>query len=220
MSELERLSPEAKAALDAARSAEPHPSAEDKARIRALLATAVAAPIALDPTPALASSSIGIKLGGALLVVGIAAAAVIATRPVPRPVPPPAPASEVTLEPLPAVAPELPPARPAPRRAVKRSPPPVISSSASRLAEEAALLREAKAALRAGDRDAALAKVNAHAKRFPDGELKEERVAVEAMATCNAELLPPKSRYRAAVEAHCRRGGSTRTRTEDLELRE
>jgi hypothetical protein len=77
---------------------------------------------------------------------------------------------------------------------------------ASRLAEEAALIRAAKTALRAGDREGALARVRAHAERFPEGELRQERIAVEAMATCNEALLPEDSAYRAAVRSSCKIG--------------
>ena len=204
---MSELSKEAREALEAVRSAEPRPSSEDKARIKAMIAAAAAAPIVLDPSTATATTgaSIGAKVGAALLAVGIAGAVYVGTRD--RPVTPPPPAIEqpaieqpvIVEEPSPPPVIEQPIVAPKKRAAPKVEAP----TPASRLAEEAALIRAAKAALRANDRATALEKVRAHAEQFPDGELKAERIAVEAIATCNAELLPEGSPYRAAVQKEC-----------------
>jgi hypothetical protein len=54
----------------------------------------------------------------------------------------------------------------------------------STLEQELPLLQSAQEALRVGDTDRALALLEAHARRFPEGMLAPERRAVHAMAVC------------------------------------
>jgi hypothetical protein len=54
----------------------------------------------------------------------------------------------------------------------------------STLEQELPILQSAQEALRAGDTDRALAVLESHARRFPDGMLAPERRAVHAMAVC------------------------------------
>lgn len=67
-------------------------------------------------------------------------------------------------------------------------PAPVPTASAerdaARLAEETALLREAREALAAGDREGALRSLDLHEQRFPAGALLEERMLYRAIAGC------------------------------------
>jgi hypothetical protein len=55
------------------------------------------------------------------------------------------------------------------------------------LEDELPLLRGAQEALRSGDAARALAFLNEHARRFPNGALAEERKAVHAIASCKLE---------------------------------
>jgi hypothetical protein len=70
------------------------------------------------------------------------------------------------------------------------APPTVASAPApterSALAEETRLLREADRALRAGNAETALALVDEHATRFPDGVLAPERSAERLIALCQS----------------------------------
>ncbi len=59
---------------------------------------------------------------------------------------------------------------------------PVVESSS--LAEETHLLREADRAVRAGDGERAMALLNDHAARFPDGNLAPERAAERLVVLC------------------------------------
>jgi hypothetical protein len=66
------------------------------------------------------------------------------------------------------------------------APPPSTASVESDLGAERALLDRARAAFAAGDPAATLAAVNAHAKRFPNGRLEEEREALAVKALVGA----------------------------------
>jgi hypothetical protein len=57
----------------------------------------------------------------------------------------------------------------------------------STLEAELPLLEEAQEALRAGDAASALARLNEQARRFPNGELTEEREAAHAIAACRLD---------------------------------
>ncbi|MEO1229790.1 MAG: hypothetical protein AAFZ18_12860 [Myxococcota bacterium] len=59
-----------------------------------------------------------------------------------------------------------------------------FGSEVSSLAEEARLLGEARAALRDGQPELALNRVDEHARRFSAGALRIERFAAEALAAC------------------------------------
>jgi hypothetical protein len=61
--------------------------------------------------------------------------------------------------------------------------PPVVAER-STLAEETRILREADRALRAGNSEAAIALLDEHAARFPDGVLAPERSAERLVAMC------------------------------------
>ncbi|MBZ0117581.1 MAG: hypothetical protein K8H88_11325, partial [Sandaracinaceae bacterium] len=54
----------------------------------------------------------------------------------------------------------------------------------STLAEELDLLRRAQGALRANEIDTALARLDEHERRFPDGQLQAEREAARVVALC------------------------------------
>jgi hypothetical protein len=109
----------------------------------------------------------------------------------------PVPPAQVQAEPAapaPAVAPIVGPDRPA--APASKSPPHKAAVDPSRLAEELALLDEARANLQAGDADRALSVLARSEQRFPRGALEEERRAlrVEALAKAGQE-------ERARVEA-------------------
>jgi hypothetical protein len=70
---------------------------------------------------------------------------------------------------------------PTPSRTPSR-PPPSPPSAPSGLRAEHALLEQARAALARGDAEAALGAVEAHASRFPLGQLAEEREALYVRA--------------------------------------
>lgn len=120
------------------------------------------------------------------------------------------------------------PPEPAPVRSVRRKAPPTVKtkeaesqrrprpSPAARLAEEAALIKAAKKALASGQPEEALERLARHEKRFPAGELRTERRAVQAMALCQAgrvaegrailDALDPDAPYRAGIERACEVG--------------
>lgn len=95
------------------------------------------------------------------------------------------------------------------------APPPRPTSS---LAEEAGLLSAARASLRDGRFDEALAQTDAHAERFPSGVLRRERFAAQALALCGLDRFTeaqaaaaslraedPASPYLERISAACRR---------------
>jgi hypothetical protein len=90
------------------------------------------------------------------------------------------------------------------------------ASSAASLEAEVALIRDARVALSHDDAAHALALLDEHARRFPDGVMSQDRDAVQVFATCAAgqtdaarELaarflkLHPGSTYAASVSASC-----------------
>jgi hypothetical protein len=60
------------------------------------------------------------------------------------------------------------------------------AKGAAPLREELEILQAAHEAMRAGDKERALALLDAHAARFKDGSLKDERMAARAIALCAA----------------------------------
>ena len=80
-----------------------------------------------------------------------------------------------------------PPVRASTAAALGTLSPPDIAGSSSALGDELALVRGARAAMRAGDHPAALALLDQHAARFPAGMLREERDANRAIALCRLE---------------------------------
>ena len=91
----------------------------------------------------------------------------------PAPLPPPPPDLAVPAAPW---APAPPPAPPGNDVAVAPAP--------SQLAEETRLVREAQKALAAKDGARALEALETHARRFPDGVLREAREAARVLALC------------------------------------
>lgn len=69
---------------------------------------------------------------------------------------------------------------------IPASPAVLPASPRDRVAEEAALLRAAHAALARGDAAGALDRLEVHAARFPSGSLVEERRAARVLALCAA----------------------------------
>jgi len=118
-------------------------------------------------TTAMAGLGSGAKLAGALVLAGtLGVGASVATRSRHAP----APGRE---------------ARPtAVTRSAAPAPLPANARGASGLEEEVQLLREAQQAMREGHPDRALALVDEHARRFPEGLLRQERIAVRVLALC------------------------------------
>lgn len=161
-----------------------------------------------------AKGIVALAIGGAV-VVGVQASGGreadtgVVTSPEPQAV---APAAEAPASPSAAVVPAVPPPRveiaapvervaepPHPRalppaarvpKAVVDAPPSTEDegheSAISELAEEARLVEQARKKLRAGTPHAALSALQEHARRFPRGQLTEERMALTARALCDA----------------------------------
>ncbi len=89
-------------------------------------------------------------------------------------------------QPRPSPEAEFEPALSAEPGSTEPSPTPASLPMRSSLVAEAKLLRRARAALRDGDADRALALVRQHQARFPDPELRDERRVLEADALCAA----------------------------------
>lgn len=102
---------------------------------------------------------------------------------------PPAPSVEV---PPPESAPSATPRTPS-ARSTARAPASATSTPAARdraLAEENALIARAQSALARRKPDLALEALREHARRFPRGQLADEREALEAQARSQAERSP------------------------------
>lgn len=93
---------------------------------------------------------------------------------------------------------------------------PAAVSSGSSLAEEARILAAARGALRDGDLELVMVQVEAHASRFPNGALRAERWAAEALAACaqaddarakrataDLEALDPRSPHLPRIRRAC-----------------
>lgn len=131
---------------------------------------------------------VGAIAGGALLVTRHPASAPTSAPPARTPAP------KLVVTASAAVPPALPPAPPPPAPAVSaapargvasravRAPRPVTSAPA--VADEVAILTRAYSALGHGDPAKALAELDEHADRFPDGALAEERAAQRVLALC------------------------------------
>lgn len=144
--------------------------------------------------------------GATVAAVGLCAVGLVAVRSRPPAaestsapamvVAPPATAPSPAVEPVVAIdaLPDAPPLVPGSKRQPRlgsRAPQAVRSdvtlppSAPPRtLAEELELIRGAQSALRDGEADRALAAVSAHASRFPDGVLRDERIALAVLALC------------------------------------
>jgi hypothetical protein len=107
-------------------------------------------------------------------------------------VPPPPPAVEVVAPPS---ATAIPSAIAIPSTTTRTSPTASVTDS---LAEEVRIIREAKAALGAGDAAGAIRKLDEHAKRFKSGKLAQEREVTRVRALCKQGKIPQaKALYRA-----------------------
>ena len=95
-----------------------------------------------------------------------------------------------TVPPSPSPAPPREPRAPGPARAPRRAAAPAPDAppadDAETLAAELALVRAAQSALAAGDTTTAFAKLAAHARAFPAGQLKTERETTRVKALCKA----------------------------------
>lgn len=85
-----------------------------------------------------------------------------------------------------------------PARPAREHPPRDVSTD---LAEETALLEAARASLREGSGAAALEAVKAHARRFPEGLLAEEREAARILALCALDRRAEAARAREDLRA-------------------
>ncbi len=172
----------------------------------------------------------GVALSGGWMI-GIAAAAVgavvVATQIGPSDAPSPTPPAQpgevvvapsdpqpaaIAASPTPAVveppqAPVAPPARPR-ARAPKEPVPP-----SSTLAQENALLGQARAALQRGDAAEAMRLANKHASKFPDSPLTEVRAVVRIEALC-VQGKAPQARAEARVLLEKRPAMTARRRIE------
>lgn len=95
-----------------------------------------------------------------------------------QPHPPAQPAAVVPPQP-PTQSPQPPPSKPT--RVVPPDTPPT-----SDLTEETRLLARARALVRAGSPGDALAPLREHARRFPEGQLTEDRLVLQAQALCES----------------------------------
>jgi hypothetical protein len=84
--------------------------------------------------------------------------------------------------------PQAPPASPSPLKAAAPAQPAVAKPSVDddTLAREARLLSQAESAFRSGNDERSLALLDQHAKEFPDGQLKDERIAEHIVVLCHA----------------------------------
>lgn len=163
--------------------------------------TSVAAPTAATAAPWL-KIIVGVLLGGAVAAIGYSVTSDPEPEPVAKPTaavrsdaapepPPPPPAG--AAPPVEAASPITEPPDDTPPTAVQRPAKKARNTSAkatdppsSDLAEETRLLARARARLRAGSPKDALAPLSEHAKRFPKGQLTEDRMVLRAQALCEA----------------------------------
>lgn len=181
--------------------------------------TSVAAPTAASAAPWL-KIVLGVLLGGAVAAIGYsvtaepedpaptAAVQSDAAEDPASPEPPAAPAAaESPAEPpavmvAPAVKPppDPPPATvQQPAKKARAAPSKGTTPPASDLAEETRLLARARARLRAGSPNDALAPLAEHQTRFPDGQLTEDRMVLRAQALCEAGDRPSGRKAAAAL---------------------
>jgi hypothetical protein len=141
------------------------------------------------------------KLGLGLLFAGPVALGVVALRkaaPVTAPPPPrqqAVPAASIApsaatatplLEPLGSVVSAPAGSAPRPAKLEKQVAPASPSAGEATIDEEVQLIKEAQAALRAGDATGALARTDEHSRRFPTGKLASARAVTRMMALCQA----------------------------------
>jgi len=91
---------------------------------------------------------------------------------------------EAPAAPSPRPVPRAAPQRPQPKPKAPRAAP--VASAADSLAEEMRMMARARAALAAGQPSDALAALKAHARRYPAGQMAEDRRALRARSLCAA----------------------------------
>ncbi|MDC3961762.1 hypothetical protein [Polyangium jinanense] len=177
-----------RALLRAGSKARPMTKAE-RARTSARLGRYAAAAVVAGGISWLPAAALCAGLGAGTALVAWGVHALIAPAPPPSAPPPSPPAALTVAQPPPPAAPPAPspsstatPPPPAPRAPISAAPAPSLSASAEApapdpLAEEAALLERARAALNTSPAEA-LSLAEAHAARFPTGKLGMEREIV------------------------------------------
>lgn len=147
--------------------------------------------------PVVGSAVAGVGIVPWLIGAGLAGAVAVGVVVSGRDAPPPVPVAEVPPPPAPPAVP--PPAEPAPPRDAPPEPRAVVveeptpkpksapktrspkpESAPNTLAEEAKLIRKAKELVRDGKREEARTVLDEHAKRFPSGQLEDEREQVRS----------------------------------------
>lgn len=190
------LSPETRALIDMARDAD-GPTHDDRARIRSAvtrrLAMGAAAGITATAAAKTATAGIALKLVVSAALLTVAAVVTVKPETVAPPLPPPPVVQKVVprARPAPAAVPKAarPPA-PAPEKTVEAPLPPPPKPSAKPApapvdpSEEIRAVREAHAALKSGNGDAALRILEQQSKK--PGILAEERAAARVLALCAA----------------------------------
>ena len=217
------------------------PTLDTTARLRESIAAAVAAGAVADPrvAGARAAAPRGLAAGPAgtvarlIVVTAIAGSAgyglgyragerraarvPVAAASAPAPAPSRAALAEESPRPADVAPPRAPVAR-ARDAAARPAPPPAPASAAESLAKEVTALRGVERALRDGQPGLAFALLQELDRTIPDGKLREEREATEAIARCALGRIPlgidlaadfaehhPDSVYLKRVEQSCAR---------------
>jgi len=221
MNELEPLDPVAKELLDAARGGHAPPFG-GRDRVRKSIITRVG--VSAFAGTALASAWVKVVVPLVLLAVGGSSAYFIAHR-APAPVPVaavPAPivddriaapivtaTLETHVEPVDTIAAPAPKPTAIVRPVVTAAPVPTTPS----IEEETSLLLTSQGALREGDAARALALLDDHARRFPNGALAEERDASRVLALCAlGRTVEAKTAGQTFLAAHPRSPAAARVR--------
>lgn len=161
--------------------------------------------------------TVGLSAGTAAVLIAAGvwwAANTPAPVPVASPAPPPAPqvasssTSSASVAPPPATPPpKTPRTRRAPPKAappqVTPPPPPTKSSpEPGTLLEELRLLRRAQVHIKRGQLEEAVSVLEEHARRFPDGQVAEERQALQAITWCKLGRPEGREAAKAFLQAH------------------
>lgn len=160
--------------------------------------------------------TVGLSAGTAAVLIAAGvwwAANTPAPVPVASPAPPPAPqvasssTSSASVAPPPATPPKTPRTRRAPPKAappqVTPPPPPTKSSpEPGTLLEELRLLRRAQVHIKRGQLEEAVSVLEEHARRFPEGQVAEERQALQAITWCKLGRPEGREAAKAFLQAH------------------
>lgn len=114
----------------------------------------------------------------------------------PRPAPPPTPPQQ------PPPVRGVPPTAPPPLTQPPPSPPPSPSPEPGTLIEELRLLRKAQVHLKKEQLKDALSVLEEHARRFPEGQVAEERQALQAITLCKLGRPEGREAAKAFLQAH------------------